>query len=136
MKTSSICTIKSGSRRSEKSRKVLMMMMTAAKLGWAGPGAGQEQGWSKARTGLKHDQGRSSLRTKSNQNWMKNTDVEKIHFWSALVGQLGRSKYSRSHFKNILYPITNFTQIGRKIQKFKFSKFLKHKKVFQKSANY
>ena len=37
-------TIKGGSRRAEKSRKVLMMMMLkAAKLGWAGPGAGQKQ---------------------------------------------------------------------------------------------
>ena len=35
-------TIKGGSRRAEKSRKMLMMMMKAAKLGWAGP-AGQEQ---------------------------------------------------------------------------------------------
>ena len=34
--------IKGGSRRAEKSCKVLMMMMTA-KLGWAGPGAGQKQ---------------------------------------------------------------------------------------------
>ena len=32
-------TIKGGSRRAEKSRKVLMMMK-AAKLGWAGSGAG------------------------------------------------------------------------------------------------
>ena len=52
-------TIKGGSRRAEKSRKVLMMMMKAAKLGLAGPGAGQEQGWSKARAGLKHEQGRT-----------------------------------------------------------------------------
>ena len=37
-----IDTIKGGSRRAEKSRKVLMMMK-AAKLGWAGSGAGQEQ---------------------------------------------------------------------------------------------
>ena len=38
-------TIKGGSRRAENSRKVLMMMK-AAKLGWAGAGAGldQEQG--------------------------------------------------------------------------------------------
>ena len=36
-----------------------MMMMKAAKLGLVGPGAGQEQGWSKARVGLKHEQGRS-----------------------------------------------------------------------------
>ena len=33
---------------------------------------------------------------------MKNTEVEKIHYWLALVGQLGRSKNSRSHFKDIL----------------------------------
>ena len=32
---------------------------------------------------------------------MKNTEVEKIHYWSALVGQLGWSKNSRSHLKNI-----------------------------------
>ena len=55
-----ISTIKGGSRRAEKSRKVLMMMMMkAGKLGWAGPGAGQEQGWSEARAGLKHEQGRT-----------------------------------------------------------------------------
>ena len=36
-----------------------MTMMKAAKLGWAGPGAGQEQGWSKVRAGLKHEQGRN-----------------------------------------------------------------------------
>ena len=36
-----------------------MMMMKAAKLGLAGPGAGQEQGWSKAQAGLKHKQGRN-----------------------------------------------------------------------------
>ena len=33
---------------------------------------------------------------------MKNTRVEKIGYWSALVGQLGWSKNSRSYFKNIL----------------------------------
>ena len=31
---------------------------------------------------------------------MKNTEVEKIHYWSALVGQLGRSKNSRSQFEH------------------------------------
>ena len=46
-------TIKGGSRRAEKSRKVLMMMMMkAARLGRVGPGVGQEQGWSKASAGL------------------------------------------------------------------------------------
>ena len=39
-----INTIKGGCRRAKKSHKVLMMMMMkAAKLGWAGPGAGQKQ---------------------------------------------------------------------------------------------
>ena len=42
--------IKGGSRRTEKSRKVLMMMK-AAKLGWAGSGAGQEQTMSRPGTG-------------------------------------------------------------------------------------
>ena len=45
----------------KKSCKVLMMMMKAAKLGLAGPGTGQEQGWSKAREELKHEQGRSRV---------------------------------------------------------------------------
>ena len=35
-----------------------MMMMKAAKLGLAGSGAGQEQGWSKAGPGIRHEQGR------------------------------------------------------------------------------
>ena len=42
-------TIKGGSRRAEKSRKVLTMMK-AAKLGWAGAGAGKKQGWTKSKT--------------------------------------------------------------------------------------
>ena len=41
-------TIKGGYRRAEKSRKV-QMMMKAAKLGWAGVGAGKKQGWTKSR---------------------------------------------------------------------------------------
>ena len=40
-------TIKGGSRRAKKSRKELMIMMKAAKLGWVGPGAGQELGRSR-----------------------------------------------------------------------------------------
>ena len=43
-----------------------------------------------------------SSQTKFNQNWMKNAKVETIRHWSALVGQLGRSKNSRSHLKLIL----------------------------------
>ena len=45
---------------SKKSRKVLMMMMKAAKLGWAGP-AGQEQG--KSRAGAGQGQDRSKARS-------------------------------------------------------------------------
>ena len=65
-----LVTIKGGSRRAEKSRKVLMMMK-AAKLGWAGSGAGQEQtmsrpgaGWEHARSrpGAMQEQGRSKSR--------------------------------------------------------------------------
>ena len=65
----SFYTIKDGSRRAEKSRKVLMMMK-AAKLGWAGSGAGQEQtmsrpgaGWEHARSrpGAMEEQGRSKI---------------------------------------------------------------------------
>ena len=43
--------VKGSSRRAEKSRNVLMMMMKAAKLGWAGPGAGQEQTMSRPAAG-------------------------------------------------------------------------------------
>ena len=63
-----IFTIKGGSGRAEKSRKVLMMMMKAAKLELVGPGPGQEQGWSKARAGLKHEQGRSRAGTGQKQS--------------------------------------------------------------------
>ena len=40
-------TIKGGSSRDEKSCKVLMMLK-AAKLGWAAVGAGKKQGWTKS----------------------------------------------------------------------------------------
>ena len=62
-------TIKGVSRRAEKSRKVLMMK--AAKLGWAGSRVGQEQtmsrpgaGWEHARSrpGAMQEQGRSKSR--------------------------------------------------------------------------
>ena len=62
--------LKGGSRRAEKSSKVLMMMK-AAKLGWAGSGPGQEQtmsrpgpGWEHARStpGAMQEQGRSKSR--------------------------------------------------------------------------
>ena len=50
---------------------------------------------------------------------MKNTEVEKIRYWTALVGQLGRSKNSRSYFKHILCcslptvtPRNKFYQLG------------------------
>ncbi len=44
------------------------------------------------------------LETKSNHDRMKNTEVEKIPFRSASVGQLGRSKISRSHLKKKISP--------------------------------
>ena len=46
------------------------MMMKVAKLGWVGP-AGQGQGWSKARVGLKHEQGRSRAGTGQEQSTAK-----------------------------------------------------------------
>ena len=41
-------TTKGGSRRAEKSRKVLMMMMKVAKLGWAGAGLEQRKSGAEA----------------------------------------------------------------------------------------
>ncbi len=97
---------KVGSRRAEKIRKVLMMMK-AAKLGWAGPGAEQEQtmswpgaGWEQARSrpGAMQEQGRRVswagalpvhiLRPNSN----KNIEIKKICYWSALVGWTSQSE--------------------------------------------
>ena len=49
----------------KKSRKMLMMMMKAAKLGWAGPGTGQKEG--KSRPGAKQEQGRSMSRAGAGQ---------------------------------------------------------------------
>ena len=40
-------TIKGGSRRAVVGK--VLMMMKAAKLGWAGAGAGKKQGWNKSR---------------------------------------------------------------------------------------
>ena len=56
-------TIKGGSRRAEKSRKVLMMMLKAAKLGWAGPRAGQEQ----SKSGAEASEGQEQSRTGTGQ---------------------------------------------------------------------
>ena len=46
----------------------VLMMMKAVKLWWVGPGAGQEQGWSKERAELKHEQGRSRAGTGKEQS--------------------------------------------------------------------
>ena len=46
--------------------KKVMMMMKAAKLGWAG--ARQEKGWSKTRAGLKHEQGTIRAGTRQKQS--------------------------------------------------------------------
>ena len=95
-------TIKGGSRRAEKSRKV-PMKMKAAKLGWAGPGVGQEQtmsrpgaGWEQARSGqgALQEQGRniSSPHTKFHPNSTKNVETKKICYWSALIGWSSQSE--------------------------------------------
>ena len=54
-------TIKGGYRRAEKSRKV-PMMMKAAKLGRAGPGAGQEQTMSRLLAGQEQYKNREEAR--------------------------------------------------------------------------
>ena len=41
--------------------------------------------------------------TKFDENRMKNTEVEKIRYLSALVGRFGRSKNSRSDLKLLLF---------------------------------
>merc|ERR1711990_857791 len=41
-----------------------------------------------------------SLHTKFHPNRMKNAKVENFHYWAVLVGQAGRSKNGRSHFKH------------------------------------
>ena len=71
------CTIKGGSRRAEKSRKVLMMMMKAAKLGWAGPGAGQEQGRNRAGAELRIvKQSREERGQELGRNWGEARNVQ------------------------------------------------------------
>ena len=67
----------------KKSRKVLMMMMKATKLGWVG--AGQEKGWSKARAGLKHEQGRN--RAEAELSRVKQSRQKEGRSWA----KLGRS---------------------------------------------
>ena len=59
--SSQLYTIKGGSPRAEKSRKVVMMMK-AAKLGWAGSGAGQEQAWSMLGAGQEQCKSREEAR--------------------------------------------------------------------------
>ena len=85
-------TIKGGFRRAEKSCKVLMMM-TAAKLGWAGSGAGQEQtmsrpgaGWEHARSrpGAMEEQGRSKI-------WA-GIEIKMICYRSVLIGRSSQSE--------------------------------------------
>ena len=66
------------------SRKVLMRMMEAAKLGWAGLGAGHEQGRGKARAGQTHEQGRGRAeQSKAGQELGRN--------WAGTGQELGRS---------------------------------------------
>lgn len=71
---------------------------------------------------------------------MKNTGVEKIHHWSALVGQLGQSKNSRSHLKLIQYcslphviPHIKFYPNWMKNTKVKIFKIFNPATFFEKS---
>ena len=58
------------------------MMMKAAKLGWAGPEAGQEQGRSRA--GAKHEQGRAEPQWQE-EGWIRAgaelSRVEQSRIW-------------------------------------------------------
>ena len=70
----------------KKSCMVLMLMMIkAAKLKWAGPEAGQ-QGWSKARAGLKHEQGRN--RAGAELSRVKRSRQKEGRSWAG-TGELG-----------------------------------------------
>ena len=101
-------TIKGGSRRAEKSRKVLMRIKNA-KLGWAGSWAGQEQnmsrpgaGWEQARSrpGAMQEQGRGKSRAgplavhikKFHTNCTENIEIKIICYWSALIGRSTQSE--------------------------------------------
>ncbi len=83
----------------------VLMMMKAAKLGWAGPGAGEEQTTSRPGAGL--EQARSSPGAMQEQgmsksragvlavhlpNYTKNEEIKKICYWSALIGWSSRSE--------------------------------------------
>ena len=71
-------TIKGASRRAEKSRKVLMMMK-AAKLGWAGAGEGKKQGWTKSRA--RKGRNRAGQEEGRSRNWASLQCKHRI-FWS------------------------------------------------------
>ena len=81
------------------------MMMKAAKLGWAGPGAGQEQtmsrpgaGWeqTRSRPGAMQDQGISNSRAGAlavhipnfHPICTENMEIKKMCYWSAKPTQL------------------------------------------------
>ena len=92
-------TIKGGYRRAEKSRKVLMMMK-AAKLWWAGPGAGQEQTTSRPGAGQEQCKSREEARvgkehyllTRFHPNYTENVEIKKICYWSALISWSSQSE--------------------------------------------
>ena len=72
---------------------------------------------------------------------MKNEEVEKIHHWSALAGQLGQSKNSRSHLKLILccslteaIPHIKFHPNRMKNTEVHIFKIFAPQNVFEKSA--
>ena len=85
------------------------MMMKAAKLGWTGSGAGQEQtmsrpgaGWEHARSrpGAMQEQGRSKSwswsiscpHTKFHPNYTENIEIKTICYRSVLIGWSSQSE--------------------------------------------
>ena len=88
---------------------MMMMMMKAVKLGWAGPGATQEQsmsrpgaGWEQARRGPEamQEQGMSKSMARAIavhslnfiQIILKTQKFKKICYWSALIGWSSHSE--------------------------------------------
>ena len=104
--TKGLNTIKGSSRRAEKSRKVLMMK--AAKLGWASSRAGQEQtmsrpgaGWEHARSrpGAMQEQGRSKSWAGASDVHIPNfiqivleTEIKTICYMLVLIGWSSQSE--------------------------------------------
>merc|ERR1711873_316200 len=81
-----------------------MIMMITASLMWAGAAEKPEQSKITLHSKITRMIQNNSLssQTKFNQNQIKNAEVKKICYWTALVGLLGRPKNSCSYSKLIL----------------------------------